>query len=157
MYSSSIPLLLGLEQVPRTTLTPGPKIGVHFTVRFWRLIEARVIAAWTKCVIALPTTSLQRKVKATSRFNYDAIRKTAFFIAREFYTRRRQELRLASPTFERFTLSNTAAAVRLLLTTDRDWLVLIREAVEGRRSRTFKIADDLWPPRRGEQVLVLPP
>jgi len=31
VYSSFILLLGVLEQAPRTTLTPGPKSGVHFT------------------------------------------------------------------------------------------------------------------------------
>ncbi len=121
--------------------------------RFWALIEPRVETAW-KYFHGQPASFCKNKDEA--RVTYNHVRLTAFFTARLMYQHRSRERLMASPTFERFAGPNTARLVREVLV-DRSWLVLEREASEGKRSRTFKLREDLWPPRKGEPVLFAPP
>jgi hypothetical protein len=124
-------------------------------VRYWQLIEQRVLASWNKMSGRMTAGAAQKT--SANRITHDAIRKTAFFIARDFYRTRSIERVMGSTTFERVTLTNTAYKVRRLLLANHDWLIQSGEALQGRRSRRFKLAPDLWPPRRGEAVFYLPP
>ena len=57
--------------------------------------------------------------------------------------------------FERFTGSNTAHDIQELLTQAGSWLYYMAPAAVGVEARRFKIL--LWPRRRGEPSLFIPP
>jgi len=122
--------------------------------RFWNLIEPRVAHAWQ--MLHAHATNLYLLNKDEARVTFDEVRRTAFFFARDMYQRRVRERIVPSWTFERFSGHNTSRLVGQLLA-DRSWLVLHRGALAGHRSRTYKLREDLWPPRRGEPVLFVPP
>jgi hypothetical protein len=124
-------------------------------VRFWSIIEARVAEAWKKYIAGDPILGLVFDNKAPG-VTHDAVRRTAFFLARDIYQHRARERVMASPGFERFTGRNTAHIVRRVVA-DGGWLRMTRGAVQGSRSRRFELRGDLWPPRRGEPVFFLPP
>jgi hypothetical protein len=124
-------------------------------VRFWKVIDQRVTASWRK----YGPQSVRASGASTpaQRVTLDAVKATAFFIARDFYKTRTVERFISSSCFERFTRTNTSGDVGVVLTEDKDWLIQTGGEVPNKRSRRFCLAQDLWPPRDGEPVLYLPP
>lgn len=126
--------------------------------RFWTAIEDELRRFWQAFrrppSPQLPPLHLQQ-VRAPHRFRFDDLRRTAFFIARAFYAEGEQERAIFAEEFERFTGSNTAHDVQELLTKAGSWLHYTSPPAAGVVARRFKIL--LWPRRRGEPSLYIPP
>lgn len=126
--------------------------------RFWKAIEEALRRFWRALhrppSPLLPPLHLQR-VRAPHRFTFDDLRRTAFFIARDFYAEGHQERAIFAEEFERFTGSNTAHDVQELFTKGASWLYYMAPAAPGVVARRFKIL--FWPRRRGEPSLFIPP
>ncbi|WP_437972252.1 hypothetical protein WMF04_24455 [Sorangium sp. So ce260] len=126
--------------------------------RFWTEIEDVLRRLWRALhrppSSLLPPLHLQQ-VRDPHRFDFDDLRKTAFFIARAFYAEGQQERAIFAGEFERFTGSNTAHDVQELLTKGGSWLYYVAPSAAGIVARKFRIL--LWPRRRGEPSLFVPP
>ncbi len=125
-------------------------------VRFWELIDRRVTASWRK--YASKSAPPSGNSTPAHRVTLEAVKATAFFIARDFFYKARVVERfISSSVFERLTGTNTSGDVGVVLLEDKDWLIQTGAEREKKHSRRFCLAQDLWPPRDGERVLYLPP
>ncbi|UQA57142.1 hypothetical protein [Polyangium aurulentum] len=129
--------------------------------RFWREIEDGLRRFWAAyfrppSASALPPPpQLLRELRAPHALDFDKLRKTAFFIARGFFAGRVQDRAIFAEEFEQYTGSNTAHDVQVVLTSGATWLRYESPAAAGVMARKYRIL--LWPRRRGEPSLFIPP
>jgi hypothetical protein len=123
-------------------------------VRFWNIIAPQVSAAWNKYNLTHEATVFRAK---HPRVSLGTLTSAAFFIARKFFEGQSVDRPVGFSEFLRFTGGSTSNVVRGILADQGRWLVETRRHVEGRRSKHFQLAFNLWPPRPGEEVLFVPP
>ncbi|WP_437899203.1 hypothetical protein [Sorangium sp. So ce124] len=120
--------------------------------RVWREIDDAIRTAYTRAAASEPD-----KLRATAQggtLRLEDLRKTAFFILRRFYAKRKRTLSFHHDMyFQRFTGTNTSRQVKLFLTASGTWLRFSRGAVQGTRSDEFTLRDDLWLAAPGEPLL----
>lgn len=108
--------------------------------RFWTVIERRVKAQWMKPAVLSA---------GSPNMTLHALLRTAFFLSRRFYRARSITCVIHFTAFERYTGSNTAKQVRVLLE-NANIMSMLKGSVNGVRSRTYSLPPDLWPASRGE-------
>jgi hypothetical protein len=120
--------------------------------RVWREVDDAIRTAYGRAAASEPD-----KLRATAQggtLRLEDLRKTAFFILRRFYAKRKRTLSFHHDTyFQRFTGTNTSRQVKLFLTASGSWLRFGRGAVQGTRSDEFTLRDDLWLAAPGEPLL----
>ncbi|WP_159397297.1 hypothetical protein [Sorangium cellulosum] len=120
--------------------------------RVWREVDDAVRTAY-----AMAADSEPDKLRATAQggtLRLEDLRKTAFFILRRFYAKRKRTLSFHHDMyFQRFTGTNTSRQVKLFLTESGTWLRFGRGAVQGTRSDEFILRDDLWLAAPSEPLL----
>jgi len=129
-------------------------------VRFWKKIEQDVQDVWniyTSNKYPTLLDDITTHTETRQRITLERLLRTAFFIARGFYSRQAFDRIVPRREFERFTLSNTSKSVRCVLSSGGRWLVQTQREIPGVMSRRYALVTEAWPPRRSEAVLFLPP
>ena len=120
--------------------------------RVWREVDDAIRSAYAKAAYSNPA-----KLQATSQsgtLRLEDLRKTAFFILRRFYSKKKRTLSFHyDKYFQRFTGTNTSRQVKHFLTESGTWIGFGRGAVPGKRSDEFTLRDDLWLAAPGEPLL----
>jgi hypothetical protein len=124
--------------------------------RMYRRIGGVPVRLWTEIKGHLDATvrfynKYQRRLPTPLLAAY----RTAFFIARAFFTARRSVLEIPADVFERDCGSNSARIVREFITCGGTWLRIARQPVQGEQASVYRLL--LGPKRPGEPCLVLPP
>lgn len=97
-----------------------------------------------------------RRLKDPSAFTVTDLYDTAFAILRKFYERGSSTRRINSREFGQYAGKNNAADIEKVLTSGK-WLKFVGHAIEGKQSRTFALAQELWPRRPYEECLHVRP
>lgn len=120
--------------------------------RVWREVDDAVRTAYARAEAWEPG-----KLRATAQggtLRLEDLRKTAFFILRRFYGKKKRTLSFHHDKyFQRFTGTNTSRQVKRFLTESGTWIGFGRAAVQGKRSDEFTLRDDLWLAAPSEPLL----